>query len=153
MPEPDGFEYKRVLVVPEEINTAQGIVRLPKIRSVLQRYLSGMHVTGSMCGDPDKRRPDFERLENVDEVWVMCFREPNYDQWELMGRFVGFNAFVGLGFFRRAFLDGQKKYHRHAQEFVPHWAQANVGAPVHTGTIIQDYMSYPVSDPYAPSVI
>jgi hypothetical protein len=98
-----------VLLVPEEINAQlMRIVDLPKIRSVLQRYISGMYVTGSMQGGSNSRHPDFERLSNIDEVWVMCFRQPKMDQWRLMGRFAAFNAFVGLAFFRRAFLDGKK---------------------------------------------
>lgn len=154
LPEPDGYEYKRVLLVPEEINAElKRIMDLPKIRSVLQRYISGMYVTGSMRGDPRKWHPDFERLENLDEVWVMCFRQPKFDQWRLMGRFADFNAFVGLGFFRRTYLDGEKKYHRQAEEFIVRWPNLGINIPVHTGNIIEDYISQPARDPYAPSIL
>jgi hypothetical protein len=152
LPEPEGYQYKRVLLVSEEINRElKKIVVLPKIRSVLQRYISGLYVTGSMRGDPDSRHPDFERLENIDEVWVMCFRQPKFDQWRLMGRFADSNAFVGLAFFRRAFLNGTKKYHGLAQQFLTRWPTTDI--PVHHGNVIEDYMSQPVRDPYAPSIL
>lgn len=155
LPEPEGYDIKRVLLVPEEIDAAlTKIVDSQKIRSVLQRHLSGMYVTGSMRGDHDNRKPDFERLEDVDEVWVMCFRQPKFDQWRLMGRFAAFNAFVGLAFFRRAYLDGQKKYHNFAEQFDARWPNTGTQAiPIHRGTTIDDYLSQPVRDPYAPNVL
>jgi hypothetical protein len=154
LPEPEDFDYARNLWVPEEINAQiERIEDRPKIRSVLQRFISGMYVTGSLIGDPKSLHPDFERLENLPEVWVMCFRAPKSEQWRLMGRFVEFNQFVGLGLFRRQFLDGTKHYHRQAQNFVTHWAQTSGRVPVHVGRTIEEYMSQPVKDPYAPNVI
>jgi hypothetical protein len=152
LPEPDGYEYKRVLLVPKDINSElKKIADLPKIRSVLQRFISGMYVTGSMQGGPRDLRPDFERLTNVNEVWVMCFRQPKFDQWRLMGRFARFNAFVGLALFRRAFLNGDQKYQTIAADFVARWPTADI--PVHTGNTIESYLSIPVRDPYAPSIL
>ena len=133
LPEPEGHRIRRMLFVPTEIASAlTRIVDLPKVRSVLQRYLSGGYVTGSMVGDPKKRHPDFERLERIDEVWMMCFRQPKFDQWRLMGRFAGFNTFVGLALFRREYLDGKKKYHGVAGDFAGRWPHAGPNAvPVH----------------------
>lgn len=152
LPEPEGYRRVRLLLVPEEVNAAlKKIADLPKMRSLLQCYMSGMYVTGSMSGDSRNRKPNFERLLNVDEVWVMCFRNPHYEQWRLMGRFAAFNAFVGLAFFRRAFLDGDAKYQKTAEEFVAKWPSAEI--PFFRGNTIEDYMSQPVRDPYAPSIV
>lgn len=151
LPETDGYEPKRALFVPDEINeTLTGIVDLPKIRGVLQRYISGMYITASLQGDPDDLRPDFERLTNVNEVWVMCFRQPRFEQWRLMGRFTAFNAFVGLAFFRREYLNGDQTYQGHADKFASSWPTAEI--PVHVGMSVEAYMSQPVRDCYAASI-
>jgi hypothetical protein len=152
LPEPEGYEYKRALLVPREIKEhLKRIVDLPKIKSVLQRHIAGLYVTGSLRGDPKKRQPDFERLENLDEVWVMCFRQPKFEQWRLIGRFAAFNVFVGLALFRREFLDGDAKYHRTGQDFAVRWPTADI--PVLRGITIEDYLSMPVRDRYAPSIL
>jgi hypothetical protein len=153
LPEPDGYEYKRLLLVPYEINEAlKAIVDLPKIRSILQRYISGMYVTASLQGDPNGHRPDLERLTNVNEVWVMCFRQPRFDQWRLMGRFIAPNVFVALALFRREFLNGDKNYQVIAEKFAAAWPTIDFGV-VRMGASVEDYISQPVRDCYAQSII
>jgi hypothetical protein len=152
LPEPDGYDYTRALLVPREIKeTLQTIVDRPKMKSTLQRFIGGLYVAGSMHGDRRSLRPDFERLENLDEVWVMCFRQPKFEQWRLMGRFAGFNAFVGLALFRREYLDGDQRYQSIATDFANRWPISAI--PIHRGNVIGDYISMPVRDPYAQSVI
>lgn len=140
LPEPEGAEYKRVLLVPTEINeTLKKLTGFSKIRGVLQRYISGSYITASMKGDPRRRHPDLERLLNVNEVWVMCIRQPKIEQWRLMGRFADFNAFVGLALFRRQFLDGEKTYTAQAEKFAAGWPIGII--PVHSGGNVEAYMS------------
>lgn len=154
LPERDGYAYRRQLLVPREINDALGsLVDRPKIRSTLQRYLAGVFVTGSMQGDPRGLRPDFERLETLDEVWVMCFRQPRHEQWRLMGRFIKPNSFVGLGFYRREFLNGKKHYQKQAELFLEHWNRVAIDMTTYVGHAIEDYISQPVRDPYAATIL
>jgi hypothetical protein len=151
LPEPEGYAYRRALLVPKEIKERlTKIVDFPKIKSTLQVYIGGLYVTGSMSGDPRRLHPNFERLENLDEVWVMCFRQPKFEQWRLMGRFADYNAFVGLALFRREYLDGDKNYQTIAIDFANRWPS---DIPVHRGNVIEGYMSMPVRDPYAKSIL
>lgn len=158
MPETEGYSPRRTLWVPQEIDAAlsgkTGFLDLaePRFSVLIQRYIAGLYVTGSVNGDPKKLRPDFERLLNVNEVWVMCFRSPRFNQWRLMGRFIAHEEFVGLGLYRRGFLDGEKKYHAVAEAFVARWQGATSASNFIVGTTIQHYISMPVSDPYVPII-
>jgi hypothetical protein len=151
--ETEGFSLKRDLWVPREINDVlSGRARIldfadPRFGAVIQRYVAGLWVTGTLNGDPNKA-VIFERLLNVDEVWVMCFRAPKINQWRLMGRFVAPNEFTALGLYRRGYLNGDKKYHGIAENFVTRWPHAAGGLGIFRGSKIEDYISQPVSDPY-----
>jgi len=152
LPRPSGFSQKRSLWVPEDINEvlagdAHQLGYPDPSMGCRQRFISGIYVTGSMSGDPDGRKPDFEKLLNVNEVWVMCFRAPRDNQWRLMGRFVGQNSFVGLRLFSRAFLNGEEHYHKQAESFARDWPETESFL---SGASIKDYISDPVGDPYVP---
>jgi hypothetical protein len=155
LPEPFGVTEKRQLWVPTEIEIVlrgQGPPDDfidPNLQAFLQKFIAGYYVTGSMNGDLQKLKPDFERLQNLDEVWAMCFRAPKFNQWRLLGRFIAPDTFIGLGLYRRSFLDGEAKYHRHALDFIQHWTNVMTTAPVLKGQAIGDYISKPVGDPYA----
>ena len=161
LPDPEGHSYKRELWVPEEIDailagrTPPNVSVDPRffdpmIGSLMQRFVAGMYVTGALRGDPKKLRPDFERLVGIEEVWAMCFREPKFNQWRLMGRFIAFNTFVGLGLYRRQFLNGEKKYHTQAERFLEHWNTIYSRSSIFSGEKIEHYISLPVKDLYAP---
>jgi hypothetical protein len=155
LPRPRGFDQRRELWVPEEIDAVLAGDARPlgftdtKFASCRQLYIAGMFVSGSVNGDPHKRHPNFERLENVDEVWVMCFRAPHDNQWRLMGRFVEPNKFVGLALFSRRFLNGRIHYEKQATEFASRWPTSE---KYFVGTKIEDYISQPVRDPYVPKL-
>jgi len=156
LPRRSGYSAKRSLWVPTEINdaltgqTAISDLTDPAFAALIQEFVAGLYVTGSPNDDPQKRYPEFERLANVNEVWVMAFRAPKFNQWRLMGRFLAFDNFVGLGLYRRSFLDGQRKYQSIALAFDQLWQQLNSGFLV--GTTIEDYISKPVRDPYVPII-
>jgi hypothetical protein len=159
LPDPERFARKRTLWLSREIDDAlSGVAGIsdffdPRFGALVERYIAGLYVTGSMQGDPRKLGPDFERLLNVDEVWVMCFRAPRFNQWRVMGRFIAHNEFVGLALYQRRFLDGEHKYQGYAEAFVSHWANSLPRAPIFRGSAIEDYISKPVRDPYAPSIL
>jgi len=158
LPDAQGATLKRALWVPKEVDDAftgqAGFIDFadPRFAGLLQRYIAGTYVSGTLHGDPKKYRPDFERLLNIDEVWVMCFRSPKINQWRLMGRFTQKDEFISLGFYQRGYLDGEKKYHSVAQTFLTRWQSLCGGASFLRGSKIQDYISMPVSDPYVPII-
>jgi len=122
----------------------------PKFSALLQQYIAGYYLTASLCGNPNKKlKPDFERLTDLDEVWAMCFRATRVNQWRLLGRFVRQNIFVGLGLYRRSFLNGKTTYHVRAVEFLAHWEKFEHSLPVIRSNRIEDYISEPVRDLYA----
>ena len=152
LPRSQGFVRKRELWVPEEINEvlageakALGYPDPSPSAGVRQRYIAGYYMSGSLVGDPDEQRPNFERLIGRNEVWVMCMRAPRDNQWRLMGRFIGKNIFVGLRLFSRAFLNGEEHYNHQAQLFEQNWPTTEQYV---IGSKIEDYISAPVGDPY-----
>jgi hypothetical protein len=153
LPRPEGFNVKRALWVPQDIDSAlSGNAQIlgfadPRFMSCRQRYIGGLLVSGSMAGDPGKKHPDFERLIGVNEVWVMCFRAPHDNQWRLMGRFVQPNEFLGLALFSRKYLNGKRNYHAQAKNFENNWPTSR---SFFVGSKIEDYISQPVRDPYVP---
>jgi hypothetical protein len=42
---------------------------------LIANFIAGYAVTVALR-HKKKAKPDLERLENVDEVWAMCFRDP-----------------------------------------------------------------------------
>jgi hypothetical protein len=158
MPEEEGFTQRRAIWVPKEIDAAlsgkAGFLDFvdPRFAAALQKYIAGLHVTGTLYGDPQKRLPDFERLLKVDEVWVMCFRSPKTNQWRLMGRFIAPNEFVGFRLYRRSYLDGDPKYCDTAERFIRHWQEVAPDVKVLVGNTIQHYINPPVQDPYVPII-
>jgi hypothetical protein len=117
-------------------------VNLEKLTSL---FWAGQYISVSLLGDPQKRKPDFERLHSVDEVWAMCFRSIKGNQWRLLGRFYTKNIFIGLGLYRRRELTGSK-YTRHAEDAILEWRQLfGDRAPI-IGTQKYDYLSGVVRD-------
>jgi hypothetical protein len=65
-------------------------------------------------------RVDLERLERVDEVWVLCFRAPR-PGWRLMGRFIEPKVFVGLKLYERDELGTIANYTARAEQVIKEW--------------------------------
>ncbi|HVY20458.1 MAG TPA: hypothetical protein VHA70_10320 [Bauldia sp.] len=108
-------------------------------------FVGGGLVSASLRGDPNKNRPDMERLVDLDEVWVACFRRPRDNQWRLMGRFVRQNVFIGLSLYRRRELvDGA--YAKKAAEFITRWNSLLAAASVVRSDFVADYLSKPTMD-------
>lgn len=115
----------------------------PKADALVSRFCAGQYLSISLIGDPKGRRPDLERLRDVDEVWALCFRDFKSNQWRLLGRFASKNGFVGLGLYRRGELQGA--YVSRAIEVMAEWDQ-RFQAPPLRGTTKLDYLSGTVKD-------
>lgn len=63
---------------------------------------------------------DLEQLEDLDDVWALCFREPK-PGWRLLGRFLEQDVFVGIRLYERTYLGNKKNYHRIASEIPSSW--------------------------------
>ena len=108
-------------------------------------FVMGGYVTASLIGDPGGLRPQMERLIDLDEVWVACFREPKFNQWRLMGRFARTNVFIGLTLHRRTDLAGDK-YAVKANDFLNRWATLLPNCPIIRGTYLGESLTKPTRD-------
>ncbi len=70
--------------------------------------------------DRGRLKPDLERLEGLDEVWVMCFRRPR-PGWRLMGRFLAERCFVAIRAYDRHELGGKRAYEAKAKAMIADW--------------------------------
>lgn len=84
---------------------------------IVGRYLAGHLVTVSRKSAADV---DLEKLENVDEMWALCFRRPR-PGWRLFGRFLEKDLFVGLRLYDRNTLGNIPTYTKYAEETINDW--------------------------------
>jgi hypothetical protein len=108
--------------------------------TIVGRYTAGHLVTVSLLGDPDKRKPDLERLENVHEVWALCFRKPR-PGWRILGRFVQRDMFVGLRAYDRHVLGKKSNYAKNAKAIPNDWTNLLGDAPVLFAATAGEYLS------------
>ena len=91
----------RGIVCPPEIEAtlsgndpAHGLPSIA-VAATIGRFIAGHVLTVSRIKRPRRWRGpdiDFEQLEGLDEVWVLCFRRPGAG-WRLLGRFLEQDAF------------------------------------------------------------
>ena len=107
---------------------------------ITDRYLAGWLMVTSLTArtDPPRARPDLERLENVDEAWVMCFRKPR-PGWRLFGRFAEPSKFVALHAHDRDALAGGA-YEAKAEEMISTWKAMFEEEEPHRGASVEDYV-------------
>jgi hypothetical protein len=106
---------------------------------VVGKYVAGQLVTVSLIGN-SKAEPDMERLEDLDEVWALCFRLPR-PGWRLIGRFLQRDLFISLRAYDRHFLGKREKYHKHAAEIIDDWKTILGDLEPLRGTSVNDYLS------------
>lgn len=111
----------------------------PRFRALVTKYQLGWSIRVSLHGNSEAR-PDFERLDDCDEVWVMCFRDPRLNQWRLFGRFIQHNVFVGLYLYDRRALGTREHYNIVAQNFPNQWDVETKMMPYITGTTVGQYL-------------
>lgn len=121
-----------------------------RAHALIDSFIGGEFLSVSLLGDPSKKSPEFERMSNVDEVWLVCFRKVSDNQWRIMGRFSKFDTFIGLAIHKRCDLagktKGRKNYELKAEEFIEQWNDCFGRADPHRGSHWTDYLSGPVKD-------
>ena len=111
-------------------------------RALIDSFLLGRLIKVSLKGNGTV---DLERMRNVDEVWVLCFRRVSDNQWRIMGRFSSFNKFVGLTAHKRSDLKG-KSYDEKGRECVGEWLRCFKRLQPLRGNHWSDYLSAPVQN-------
>jgi hypothetical protein len=96
----------------------------PQAYFVTDAYMAGytMFVSFTIETDPRRVGPELERLEGLDEAWVMCFRKPR-PGWRLLGRFFAPAHFVALAAYDRHAIGNREKYEAAALSMVEDWKQ------------------------------
>jgi hypothetical protein len=108
-------------------------------------FVNGYTFTGSLIGDPSRKKPQLERLLRNDEAWAMCFRKP-VPGWRLLGRFAAKNVFVGLSLNDRITMNGGERYNRFAIDMISEWETSYSDLPVVSGQSWSDYVGGKVRD-------
>jgi hypothetical protein len=85
--------------------------------AVMGRFMAGHFVTVSR---KSAEGVDLEQLEDVHEVWALCFRIPR-PGWRLLGRFADRDTFIGLHPYDRIVLDGRPTYTGYARSIIEEW--------------------------------
>jgi hypothetical protein len=110
-----------------------------------EKYVLNQIVVASVAGTSHKKVM-FERLKDVDEVWVMCVRKPQDLQWRFFGRFVEPGLFVVLLHKKREECGTLEQYAVCIAEFLALWAEVFGDAPYATGTTCEEFFGEMVSD-------
>lgn len=89
----------RLFVTPEikhllSVDDPSNWFPYPQSLKVVGRYVRG-HVIGISLQGTSRADVVLERLKDVDEVWIMCIREPR-PGWRIFGRFLQRGVYVGL---------------------------------------------------------
>jgi hypothetical protein len=103
-------------------------------------------LTYRKCGYDRFFEPELERLDELDEVWAMCFRKPA-PGWRLFGRFIEKDTFLGLRAFDRHVLANRNSYRTAAADIeLTIWREFCGDTPPHRGGEISDYITGPFID-------
>ncbi len=85
--------------------------------------------------------PEIERMDGVDEVWILCIRKPQ-PGWRILGRFLRKNCFIGLELHDAHDLHKpDDAYNNAAQKVIEVWNVVFGQQEPHRGKQIDDYMS------------
>lgn len=104
-------------------------------------FIAGYYLTLSQNSAPDV---DLEKLEDVDEVWALCFRQPK-PGWRLIGRFVESTVFAGLKLYDRHELAYIPTYTEKANAVITEW-NAMLGIPPFRAQTLGEYVGGIFSD-------
>jgi hypothetical protein len=119
----------------------------PHAHHLVDAFLAGEMLSVCLCGD---HVADIKRLQNVDEVWVFCFRAIKMKQWRIMGRFSKRDCFVGLVIHERSEIGTRKKYTKAAEDFIEMWSLKFGDAGPLRGSHWTDYLTGPMQELDAP---
>ncbi len=115
------------------------------MENLISIYCAGHAVQVSLTGDSSKK-PDFERLSGLDNVWALCARKPRFWQTRILGRFLSKGVFVGLAMYERRWLGGRKQYNKFAEAIPEKWASIFGNVSVLNASTPDDYFSGVVID-------
>jgi hypothetical protein len=110
---------------------------------LVARYIAGFLVTVAVPYKP-KCLADLERLDDVDEVWALCFRRPR-PGWRLLGRFLWREKFIGLRLYDRHELPG-KVYGESAEAVTKDWEAMFENEEPLRGSVASDYLDPVIVD-------
>jgi hypothetical protein len=85
-----------------------------------------------------------EKLENLDEIWALCFRKPP-PGWRFFGRFVEKDVLAVTHGYDRHELGRLANYSALAQAAIDHW-DTEIGIDVVRSDDLHDYVSSVVID-------
>lgn len=135
---------RKLYVTPEVNNILDGAdekfkhLPLLETEAVIGRFCAGHLVTASLAGIPDQR-PDFERLQDLDEVWALCARRPKMWQIRIFGRFISKGTFVALGLYERVTLGLRVNYSAVASDIPGIWNETLGNCVRYDADSVDDY--------------
>ena len=134
-------KVRRIFVTPQIaiLLSGKGDVNLmfPSVDAerLVSKFCNGWLVSVSRKSKPT----ELEQLENLDDVWAMCFRKPA-PGWRVFGRFLDKNVFVGLAAHDRYELVPKLTYHAKAKAIIADWDRLLPGVSPLRSKKLQDYL-------------
>ncbi|MGV2130920.1 hypothetical protein ACQZ4Q_02780 [Agrobacterium vitis] len=111
---------------------------LVETEKIIGCFCNGHFVTASLKGNPNPK-PDFERLEGLDEVWAICARKPKMSQIRIFGRFISKGTFVAFGLHERVTLGLRENYNAKASEVPGLWNEVLGDCVPHEASSVEEY--------------
>lgn len=140
-------EPKRFLYVTPEVadgldgnDPKLGHLPMGDMERLISNFCAGWLIAVSLLGDPDKKKPDMERLKDLDDVWVICARNPRHDQVRLLGRFLKAGVFVGMALHERRWLGFFNNYNKIAKGVPSLWVNALGNTLPFSATTVPEYL-------------
>ncbi len=140
----EGPELKRWLYVTEDIaRTLDGTAGTPHFPDAAADVQNAKYSSGYLINVSEQKKewgknqgPQLERVHNVDEVWMMCFRTPP-PGWRLFGRFLCKDVFVGLILVEK--FDVVRKYEETGRQAIADWERILSEDPLRSSDL-DDYI-------------
>lgn len=110
-----------------------------------EKYVLNRIVVASLHGTSTKKVM-FERLSDLDEVWVLCVRKPQDLQWRFFGRFVERGIFVVVIHKSRIECGTREQYALCVAEFQAKWLEVFGNHDCLTGHDCEAFFGEMVSD-------
>ena len=135
---------RRLFVTPDVNRILDGedekFKHLPMVETeaIIGRFCAGHLVTASLLGN-GSAKPDFERLQDLDEVWVICARKPKMWQVRIFGRFISKGTFIGLGLHERGILGLRERYNAVASDVPSLWNDVLGNCVRYDATTVDEY--------------
>jgi hypothetical protein len=104
------------------------------------RILAGFVLGWMVSVSFRSKRTEFERLENVDEVWACCVRKPR-PGWRLFGRFVAQDCLVLMMARDRHDLGPNAKYQAVAETVIAEWNKILPNVSPYSASKLSGYIS------------